>query len=618
MVRGLDGFDPYAEWLDVPVDRRPPDYYELLGLAPGDSDAARIRAASVERTARVRRYCLGPHGADATRLLGELGAAFACLSDPERRAAYDRQLEGAVGDVSGYVAPPPILRHVEMSDEEAPPRRFTAGESKTPAVGRSASWPRRRREVLSSGPARFTFASVFVLAITCGAVWFARRPPAEAELVGTYVPESPQPLVPVATSAEVKPPADEQKKLAPPEAPTEAEKSSQSPPTDRTDSTQGRDDSPADDKATAAVLPKSDVPSDRPASEFDEEFETRPGGWSYHYSWSGRSMPGFPPPPANKPGVPIAGSALPDNAQSGEPTSGMPDGVAEQDVAEQDRGARILPPLPSGGQSTWTLSTGDEPESLELTFDDPVDAAHIELVEPTGPAMIDRAAITAVDGSTIEIKPIDVYFHDGIRRWSLGTKRRAPTNRLMIRFRPTEQGVIELSGVAVLDRSGQPQFPTLVRAVTKPANAAKPPAGATQNRAATSGDAEADSPDDTRTQVAANTPGSSGDDEAHDAKGADSVDAIEELARQELTKAREDPSRSIDRYVKLLGDKDYVKTQAAVEAVRDLKEIIDTRRGTGAVSSARRALKGLVTHYPDSDAAKAASGADRPERGRPK
>lgn len=99
-------FDPYAQWLQIPSDRRPPTLYDLLGLPALESDIERIRAATLERTALVRRYQLSDKAEAVHQLLGELSRAFDCLTDPTRKQAYDEQLRGkAVADTALRAAP---------------------------------------------------------------------------------------------------------------------------------------------------------------------------------------------------------------------------------------------------------------------------------------------------------------------------------------------------------------------------------------------------------------------------------------------------------------------------------------------------------------------------------
>ncbi|HUY89607.1 MAG TPA: hypothetical protein VMV10_12805 [Pirellulales bacterium] len=129
-------FDPYWQWLEIPPDRRPADFYALLGLAPLESDPEKIRSAGLARTAHVRRFCLGPHGAEATRLLGELANAFSCLEDPPRKQVYDDSLR----------VPHPPSEHVEVADgrpasdraEQAPPRQQLLRPIRVPSVAAGA------------------------------------------------------------------------------------------------------------------------------------------------------------------------------------------------------------------------------------------------------------------------------------------------------------------------------------------------------------------------------------------------------------------------------------------------------------------------------------------------
>ncbi|MCL6501221.1 MAG: hypothetical protein K6T86_00965 [Pirellulales bacterium] len=85
-------FDPYRKWLGIPEESRPPTHYQLLGIAPGEQDPEVIDAAAQRQSAFVRTFQEGEHAEEATRILGEIAEACAVLIDPERRAAYDRQL----------------------------------------------------------------------------------------------------------------------------------------------------------------------------------------------------------------------------------------------------------------------------------------------------------------------------------------------------------------------------------------------------------------------------------------------------------------------------------------------------------------------------------------------
>jgi hypothetical protein len=90
-----DAFNPYQEWLGLADLAHQPNYYELFGLATGESDAAVIAKAADNAMARVRGCRPGGHAAQWADLLDELDRAKACLIDPGSKTRYDRQLAGS-------------------------------------------------------------------------------------------------------------------------------------------------------------------------------------------------------------------------------------------------------------------------------------------------------------------------------------------------------------------------------------------------------------------------------------------------------------------------------------------------------------------------------------------
>src|SRR4051812_12762640 len=65
-----------------------PDYYELLGVGPGAS-AADVGQA-YRRAARATHPDIHPHDASAAERFRAVTIAYETLSDPKRRASYDR------------------------------------------------------------------------------------------------------------------------------------------------------------------------------------------------------------------------------------------------------------------------------------------------------------------------------------------------------------------------------------------------------------------------------------------------------------------------------------------------------------------------------------------------
>src|SRR5262249_26387572 len=106
--------NPICNWLGLPDDGWPPDHYKLLGLEPGESDAALIEQRVHQRLDSVRRYQM-MHPDQATEAMNRLAQAFVCLTDPAARRAYDEQMQIA------RPRPRPIPPPVPVSPAATPP-----------------------------------------------------------------------------------------------------------------------------------------------------------------------------------------------------------------------------------------------------------------------------------------------------------------------------------------------------------------------------------------------------------------------------------------------------------------------------------------------------------------
>ncbi|HEV3004749.1 MAG TPA: PA14 domain-containing protein [Pirellulales bacterium] len=126
-------FDPYRMWLGIPIAEQPPTHYRLLGVSPDERQADVIEAAVVRQSAYVRNFQTGQNADDAARILNEIAAAGVCLTDPERRAAYDAELKAT--------ARAPTTRAARPSGKRAPsaPRRPPAAAARNTA-GPSPVW----------------------------------------------------------------------------------------------------------------------------------------------------------------------------------------------------------------------------------------------------------------------------------------------------------------------------------------------------------------------------------------------------------------------------------------------------------------------------------------------
>jgi hypothetical protein len=85
-------FDCYHRWLAIPMDQRPPTYYQLLGIAPNETDPEVIEEAALRQTSHIRTYQTGPYAQQCQALLNELGQAKVTLLNPGKRKDYDARL----------------------------------------------------------------------------------------------------------------------------------------------------------------------------------------------------------------------------------------------------------------------------------------------------------------------------------------------------------------------------------------------------------------------------------------------------------------------------------------------------------------------------------------------
>ncbi len=87
------GFDPYHRWLGIGPEHQPPDHYRLLGIARFESDRQVIDSVALRHISFLQEITDGPCVDQAQQLLNELAAARRCLLDPQRKAAYDAELQ---------------------------------------------------------------------------------------------------------------------------------------------------------------------------------------------------------------------------------------------------------------------------------------------------------------------------------------------------------------------------------------------------------------------------------------------------------------------------------------------------------------------------------------------
>ena len=105
----MSAFDPYLNWLGIPVHEQPPNFYRLLGVVLFESNPAVIEQAADRQSLTVGAYQGGPQGELCQRLLSEIAMARFNLLDPQQKASYDSHLQGCCPSrrACGCVPPPP-------------------------------------------------------------------------------------------------------------------------------------------------------------------------------------------------------------------------------------------------------------------------------------------------------------------------------------------------------------------------------------------------------------------------------------------------------------------------------------------------------------------------------
>src|SRR5262245_46933671 len=109
-------FNAFHEWLALPREATSPTYYQILGLAEFEADAAKITQAGDRAITRVRSFRPGSRAKEWSRLLDEISSAKNCLLDAEVKREYDRCLKS--GRSSPQAAPEP--NSVALADRAKP------------------------------------------------------------------------------------------------------------------------------------------------------------------------------------------------------------------------------------------------------------------------------------------------------------------------------------------------------------------------------------------------------------------------------------------------------------------------------------------------------------------
>lgn len=192
-----------CSWLKIAAEPWPPDHYTLVGLLPGESDAARIERHVRERHELLMRYQL-THPEQVTEALNRLAQAFVCLTDPAAKRVYDAALLGKPLPPAAPPAPaaPPVAAS-PAAPAPAAPAAAAAPAQAAASTAAPAEPPKAQPDPLGWLYGPFTEGTRQKLAAAMGGAE-SKPPVAETAIVspaatpanGTAKPAAPSPPEP--------------------------------------------------------------------------------------------------------------------------------------------------------------------------------------------------------------------------------------------------------------------------------------------------------------------------------------------------------------------------------------------------------------------------------------
>lgn len=150
--------DLYWDWLQVPREKRPPNYFDLLGLAAGVEDAAAIEQAAKRQVERVKEHLDGAQAAEGAKLLQEIAAARATLLDAGKRSKYVAALVSPTGSSVQPWWQDPAKRPAAKTAVKTAPARAAAPPIIKPKTSEFQGLNAARRPARSAGSGVAMFA----------------------------------------------------------------------------------------------------------------------------------------------------------------------------------------------------------------------------------------------------------------------------------------------------------------------------------------------------------------------------------------------------------------------------------------------------------------------------
>lgn len=351
-----DTFDPYYRWLSIPPSEQPPHHYRLLSVQLFEAELDVIESAADRQMTHLRSFQNGKHAQASQQLLNEISAARVELLDPQKKAAYDRQLRA-------QLAPKPQERPLTVAKALDDPAPSASPKSAVPTppvpsppVVRAAPRPVPR----SGTPLPLIVGGIVALVVLVGLGWF---------VIQGMRSGGAKPLVADASSdSTATPPANTR-----PPLPAAGQTAASSP------TIPGKGTPPS-----AGTLP-SNVPNKLPP--FDPRIGLRPGATvgepDQPPPQPGDTSPTPPTPPVSDSPPPNDPAAVPQNPPIDTPDLANPEPaepelparlpVPEKALRDQKRGEimKIFPPDKAGTVEAKAELAGQLLDTARNTPDDP-------------------------------------------------------------------------------------------------------------------------------------------------------------------------------------------------------------------------------------------------------
>ena len=174
-----EAFDPYSQWLLIPLEEQPPNHYQLLGIPSLESNRRVIRRAARGRSARVRAAATPETRHLANKLQAEIAAASRCLLDKTRKSAYDYTLCSLGRATSDHEDKPDLTDFAWLHETVDDLTAFGQEELRPSTAPRTYPAPRRRRSTVRAATEWLTAGLLLTLAaaLAVGIIpWFQQEP----------------------------------------------------------------------------------------------------------------------------------------------------------------------------------------------------------------------------------------------------------------------------------------------------------------------------------------------------------------------------------------------------------------------------------------------------------